>query len=241
MRAKFLRLHSKAMLQFAANHLTGQPQTEFFQQQADIHTLDDLIQMLEKGPYGSKDTDYSIREQLFGGRNSVRLLREVVNMITRVERLFSRAPTALTDDMKIFAVQFNSPNFFKSDLMVDGNGDPWTDYNAFRAYTIQKANASSRRGRTNERNPHNGEDNERSTTPGKRGRSSSRPGSDRAGPSNGRPFGRGDRRNRPADEEKWCCACRQRGHFVTDFINGKPVCKKYDPSKAGKKANREQK
>lgn len=101
-------------------------------------TWDDFITELQRGPWISSDTDFSVRSKFatksLGSSDPIELFKIA-------EQLFKKAPTPFSEAEKVFSVWFVMPDKMQDRLVISPMGEPWADYNSFKHFAINVAAA----------------------------------------------------------------------------------------------------
>lgn len=231
-RIEFEEVPAERQLDYLVFHLDGPALQHYVANQDTILDVNQLDHAFLTGPFGTAVTDFGARAK-YRGEVRIDTPGHVHNVIRNVDKDSSQAPTPFTDVEKITAVQFAMSDEIRSKFMSDGNGKPFTVWADFSTFALNVASsmgessgASKRRASGDQQQPLKRRSFGSSNLPH---RPTSRP-NNTTGNTNGNGNGNGNNGN----NNRTCRGCGSPNHLVTDFKDGRPVCRNYDPNKAGK-------
>ena len=234
-RMEVMRIPPEEWKEWLVNCLADAAFEHYTANNARAFDYSSLLEVLKTGPWSSIEDDESIRGNLFEPKvYSAKDLGGVHNTVKRFESDISKLEVPIDEVSKIVALKSKLPEDLRREVATDPSGQRFTDYETFRTFLLAKVNAmlpSFRRNKPNATNYVNG------SAPNKRPNNGTN-GGEGSSKQQRRSMdaGEGSSRRRSNDgKAKRCAGCGSTSHLVYERdANGKPICSKYDPSKARK-------
>lgn len=210
------------LLALGLEHLADGPACLCHQHAEEYASFDELLQFLKSSTYGQQVTSYGLFQSFFDGSYNIYSAKAFAPQATKMERGRAKMPFQVPDEIFIqLVLQQVKNDQLLSQIMTAPGGGEWDDYAAFRGFAMQKAAAL------------------RNSNASGSSAGGGRPSLDRGRPSGSGKPGNGDKRHRSQsrgsergasgkERVRRCSACKSTEHSVTDFINSKPVCPKFD-------------